>query len=332
MTDPFASILIPVRGPGEGIRSVLEAVFAQDAPFGFEVAIVDSGSSEAELALMRQFPVRLSEIPPGEFGHGRTRNLLARQAKGRALVFLTQDAEPADRRWLARLVAPLEDPRVAGAYSRQLPRPDARPMMRFFLEDTYPAQGARRGRQDAAVGALDPAPGARRSALPIRDIFFSNVGSALRREVWERIPFREDVVMSEDQYWAAEALQAGYELVYEPAAAVLHSHSYSLAAAFRRNVLSGASLRGLVADTQTRIAGGGLRYLAREMAYLARARQLRWLPYALAYELMRAAGFAWGFGFGGKTCLRHLAYSQDRRPASPAANAGGARPGTIGRS
>lgn len=262
--DPFVSVLIPVKSPGESIRATLEAVYAQEAPFAFEVAIVDSGSSEAELEVMRSFPVRLSRIAPSEFRHGRTRNLLARDAKGEVVVFLTQDAEPADFSWLATLVAPLDDPRVAGVYSRQVPRADANPMMRFFLEETYGPRAGRRRIQNSEF------------RTQIRDIFFSNVGSAIRREVWERIPFREDVVMSEDQYWAAAALGIGCELVYEPAARVLHSHNYSLATAFRRNVLSGASLRGLIGDTQVRIASGGLRYLGREIGYLSHHTQLSW--------------------------------------------------------
>jgi hypothetical protein len=39
--------------------------------------------------------------------HGGTRNLGAKQARGEILVFLTQDATPADDLWLENLVAPI---------------------------------------------------------------------------------------------------------------------------------------------------------------------------------------------------------------------------------
>ncbi len=275
-------MLLPVRQPGATIGAVLEAVFGQEAPFEFEVRIVDSGSSASELELMRRYPVELTEISAEEFNHGRTRNLLASQAQGEALVFLTQDAEPDGPDWLATLVAPLDDLAVAGVYSRQVARADASLPMRFFLEEIYPPAAARR-RTDAPMS--------------IDDMFFSNVGSAIRREVWRRLPFPE-VVMSEDQYWAAAALRAGYELVYEPAARVRHSHNYTLGSLFRRNALSGASLKGLIADGSQRIAGRGLSYIAREAAFLARNGALTWLPYMLAYEATKAAGFAWGFYTG----------------------------------
>ena len=79
----------------------------------------------------------------------------------------------------------------------------------------------------------------------IADFFFSNANSMLRKSVWEQVPFPEHVVMSEDQWWAREVLQRGYELAYVPDAAVEHSHDHGAIALFRRNFDSGASLRGL---------------------------------------------------------------------------------------
>ena len=129
-------------------------------------------------------------------------------------------------------------------------------------------------------------------------MFFSNVSSAIRRDAWECVPFREEVVMSEDQYWAHEALRAGYEVVYEPEARVCHSHNYSLPELFRRNRLSGASLRGLIALPRDGLARQA-RYVASEARYLARRGASRHLlPSMLLYEAVRAAGFSAGLTFG----------------------------------
>lgn len=281
MGQPYASILIPTRDPGPVISAVLESVCAQQSDFAYEVLIVDSGSAESDLARMRRFPVHLSAIAPAEFRHGRTRNLLASRARGEMLLFLSQDAEPASTDWMRTLVEPLRQARVAGAYARQIPRPDADPLMRFFLDETYGPRPARRLF-------------ARGDRLEISDMFFSNVSSAIRREVWQNIPFRDDVLMSEDQYWACDALRAGYELAYQPTARVLHSHHYSLVALFRRNRLSGRSLAGLIADSPTRIVWRGVHYVAREVASLARQGRLDLVPYMLLYELVKSVGFAWG--------------------------------------
>jgi rhamnosyltransferase len=158
--------------------------------------------------------------------------------------------------------------------------------MRFMLGELYPDKGARR--------LLDSTS----ERLRLEDMFFSNVGSAIRACVWREVPFRDRVVMSEDQYWAYDALRAGYELVYEPRAVVLHSHNYSPRTLFARNRASGASLRGLIGDSPGGIAGRGLQYLAREARYLVRTGAAGWVPYALAFEAARALGFGMGIRFG----------------------------------
>jgi rhamnosyltransferase len=132
-------------------------------------------------------------------------------------------------------------------------------------------------------------------------MFFSNVSSAMRREVWNAVPFRDDVVMSEDQYWAYDALRAGYEVVYEPAACVYHSHNYTLQTLFQRNRLSGASLRGLMADSPRDVVGRGMRYVLEEAGFLIAERSFAWLPYMLAYEATKSVGFALGSLFGQPT-------------------------------
>lgn len=276
-----ASILIPTRQPGPQIETVLDSIFEQRAACAFEVVIVDSGSSADDLERMRRFPVRLEEIKPFEFGHGRTRNLLGQLARGEVLLYLSQDAQPASPDWLATLVRAVEQPNVAGAYARQIPRPDADPFIRYFLEVTYGPRAARRRLNNSRQ-------------LRLADIFFSNVSSALRRDVWTRIPFRDDAVMSEDQYWAHDALCAGYEVVYEPTAQVFHSHNYSLRSLYARNWLSGASLRGLIADTRSAVLRRGLAYVAAEALWLARRGYGAALPYLLIYEATRSFGFACG--------------------------------------
>lgn len=279
---PSASVLLPTLKPGPGIETVLEAIFDQQTSFDFEVLIVDSGSSESELEMIKRFPVRLSSIPKVEFGHGTTRNLLAAEAQGEALVYLTQDARPMDANWLERLVAAVADPHFGGAYSRQVPRPNADPFISFFLRQMYPETGFK----VETPTWLQPG-----------TVLFSNVGSAIRRDVWQRVPFR-DVIMSEDQYWAWDALQAGYAIAYEPGARVVHSHNYSLATLFRRNWISGASLRGMVRGSARSAAAHGMSYLAREASSLWNARAAAQLPKMLAYEAVRTTAFWLGMRFG----------------------------------
>jgi rhamnosyltransferase len=109
--------------------------------------------------------------------------------------------------------------------------------------------------------------------------------------VFERFPFVDDIIMSEDQEWARRVLLSGYRVVYEPRAAVRHSHSYTLRSAFRRFFDSGASAeRAYLAGGRS--AGRALRraalsYARGELAWLWSSGQRKWIPYAILYELLK---------------------------------------------
>lgn len=282
MIEPQLSIILLTKNGGDLFGEVLDALFNCDGMASAEVVQIDSGSTDSTLAHSARHPqIRLHRIPAAEFGHGRTRNLGARLSRGRTLVYLVQDATPVAREFLQRLTAPLADPEVAAVYGRQLPRPWTNRLERFFLGETYPDE-----RRIRFHGGRGP--------MRIEDIFFSNVASAIRRESWERFPFQEDLIMSEDQQWAKEVLRAGSRIVYEPAAAVYHSHNYSLAELFRRNFDSGYSLLGIVEDSFWRMAGYEIRHLAAGIRDLTASRDVAWIPYFLVYESTKSAGFSLG--------------------------------------
>ena len=139
MTMPArVSVLLVTKNGERYLAEVLDRIAQQRGRFQLdEIIAVDSGSRDRTLAILAAHAVRVIRIPPQEFGHGKTRNLAASYARGDYLVFLTQDATPANADWLDALLAPLQaDSSIAGAYSRQLPRPDCHPMeWRRIVED-----------------------------------------------------------------------------------------------------------------------------------------------------------------------------------------------------
>jgi rhamnosyltransferase len=278
------SILIPVKDGGSDLIRCLQAIAAQQVDNQVEVVVVDSGSSDGSAERARELGATVHEIPASDFVHGATRNLAARLSSGDVLVFTTQDAVPATDHWLARLVGALEGDDIAGAYGRQLPHEDATPPEQFFLDFMY-GETARIQR----LGGIEE--------LSFEQTLFSNVNSAIPRKVWEENPFRDDVTMSEDQEWSRRMLLAGHTIVYEPEAAVRHSHSYTLRGAFRRFYDSGASAgRSYVAGEESRAAlrRAFRRYAVGELSWLWRTGRRRWIPYAAVYELAKLAGLQLG--------------------------------------
>ena len=74
--------------------------------------------------------------------------------------------------------------------------------------------------------------------MPARELFgrrtfFTDANACLRRDIWQRIPFRA-VAYAEDHALALDVLRAGYAKVYMPDAGVWHSHDYTTLQQFRR--------------------------------------------------------------------------------------------------
>jgi rhamnosyltransferase len=280
------SVVIPVRDGGDDLRRCLDAIARQRIDEQVEVLVVDTDSRDGSRELARSRGARVLEVGPSEFGHGATRNLAAAEAGGELLVFTTQDAYAADEDWLSRLTEPLRaDEILAGVYGRQIAHDGASPPELFFLDFLYGPEP----RVQRAASEAD---------LSLRTTLFSNVNSAIRRDVWEQCPFADDLFFAEDQDWARRVLLAGYELRYEPEAAVRHSHAYTVTTAFKRFFDTGASSdRGFLAGGSTSarvLRQEAYRYAREEVAWLVRTDRRRWIPYAAVYELAKFTGVQLG--------------------------------------
>ena len=233
VSAPSVSIVLPTRNGAATLPSLLDSISRQRVDFSFETIAVDAASSDGTADLLRGRVDHLIGISEDAFDHGLTRNLGAEQARGDLIVLLVQDARPASDSWLAALTAPLvEDDAVAGAFARQVPRPDASAITRYYLSRWAAASDQARitsvdGR--AEFESLDP-----RSRF--ERCIFDNVCSCIRRSVWTRHPFRRTPI-AEDLAWAKEVLLDGYRLAYVPSAVVIHSHERSARYEFVRTWL-----------------------------------------------------------------------------------------------
>lgn len=234
-----ATIILLVKNGERYLGEVLEGIFAQKTSFPFEVLAIDSGSRDRSREILGRYPVRLWEIPPDTFNHGETRNLGGQLAHPDAayLVYLSQDATPANAEWLEALITPMEeDASVAGVFSRHLPRHGACPSLVRQLVTHWQTGGTTR--------LIKRMPSSREEfeANRFYYIYFSNTSSAIRRAVWEQIPFRP-MAFGEDADWAERVLEAGYAIVFEPRSMVFHSHDYGLLELFRENADYAAAFR-----------------------------------------------------------------------------------------
>lgn len=213
------------------LAQVLEMLHRQKLP-PREILAIDSGSTDSTLQILESNRIPVTQIPQSEFSHSGTRNLAARLCSTRFLVFLTQDATPADNCWLECLLRPFEEyPDVAGVFSRQVARPDADLLEKNDIRLDFPA---RRSVKLASEFTSDP-------KQIWHWIKFSNSSSAYDLQILLKHPFEEQLFIAEDQEWAKRMLEQGHTLVYEPDSVVLHSHAHTITDKFKRNQQMGSA-------------------------------------------------------------------------------------------
>ncbi|MCI5190869.1 MAG: glycosyltransferase family 2 protein, partial [Candidatus Electrothrix sp. AS4_5] len=120
------SVIIPTCNGASWLDALLASLTSQTV-LPDEILLIDSNSSDATCTIIKQYMerhsfIRLEQIAQQDFDHGGTRTLAAQQAIGDILLFMTQDAIPANTTALELLIQPFAlDEQVAATYGRQLP-------------------------------------------------------------------------------------------------------------------------------------------------------------------------------------------------------------------
>lgn len=234
------AILIRTKNEASWLPETLARLRVQSKPAD-EIMVVDSGSTDGTVDIARSTPgVRLVEMKEATFTYGRSLNVGISKTDCDFVACLSAHALPRDSQWLEELLLPLLDPRVVGAYGRQLPHPDAYPCVQRDLTEFYGNTPQMQTRPE--------------------DHKFSNANSLVRRNGWLELRFEEHLPYCEDQLWARSMIERGFAIAYEPGAAVLHSHNESLRSVFGRCLREETAWRVLQKDRHR-----GLRSSVREI-------------------------------------------------------------------
>ncbi len=221
-SQPSVSIIIPTWNGEQWLEQLL-SMLEQQTLVADEILIIDSGSTDKTCAIASSHNVRVHEIAKQDFDHGGTRTLGASLTTGKILVYMTQDAIPANREALKLLVQPLmEVNKIAAAYGRQLPYDDATIFSAHLRSFNYPDQSQTRCWED-------------RGQFGFKTIFISNSFAAYRRDVLAAHGFfPEQLLFGEDTLTVAKLLENGYYVKYVSESCVYHSHNYSILHDFKR--------------------------------------------------------------------------------------------------
>ena len=99
---------------------------------------------------------------------------------------------------------------------------------------TFGRQMGRPGSKFGEIQDLKRTLGNQRQVLHPPRFFAHNANSALRRDLWQQHPFDEELPGLEDIEWAKYWMQRGYQVVYDPNAALYHIHEENWSQVSRR--------------------------------------------------------------------------------------------------
>ena len=284
MSEKTVDVIIPAYKPGKEFGTLLKRLEKQEYPvnriivMNTEEAFWDS-RWEQECPILEVYHVRKSE-----FDHGGTRKKGASLSKADIMVFMTQDAFPADAHLISNLIRTMEkEPSVAAAYGRQLPREDCSYVEKYTRSFNYPSESFVKTKADLPK-------------LGIKTFFCSNVCAAYKKDVFEKLGgFVEKTIFNEDMIYAGGLIKAGYGIAYEAGARVIHSHNYTCMQQFRRNFDLGVSQAQYPEIFESVPSEGeGIRLVKKTFAHLLKKGKIWLIPGFVMQSGFKYAGYLAG--------------------------------------
>ncbi|REE90529.1 rhamnosyltransferase [Paenibacillus taihuensis] len=277
------SVIIPTYNAGHNFKQLLTRLQSQSLR-PCEIIVVDSSSTDGTAEIALQAGVRVLSIKQSEFDHGGTRNWAAEHTTGDIVVFMTQDAWPADDQLLEELAQMLTTNReLACVYGRQLAREDATVIEKLVRFNNYPPVSSVKSKEDIPRFGL-------------RTFFCSNVCAAYRKDMFIQLgKFDAPVIFNEDMFFAARSILNGYQVGYCATAEVVHSHNYTLKQQFKRFFDNGISMRrNAWIMPYSAVGGAGMQLIKTQLRYLCKERRWLWVPRVFTEAAAKFLGFQLG--------------------------------------
>ena len=195
------SIIIRTKNEERWIGHCLKRIHSQNYK-NYEIILVDSYSDDNTVEKAQRHGIdKLVKIK--NYKPGLAINEGIKEATGFYIIILSAHCLPINNNWMEELVHEIDsDDSFAGVYGKQVPmdfssNEDKRDLLIVFGDDPR---------------------------IQSKDTFFHNANSIIKKEIWNKFPFDNDIKNIEDRIWAKDVLSNGYKLKYTPKGAVYHYH------------------------------------------------------------------------------------------------------------
>jgi len=186
------SVVIRTHNEEKTIGELFEKLKSQTF-HDFETVLVDNASTDKTLEIARKYKIdKLINIPKGKFSHSKSLNDAIRIVSGDLIVILNGHSIPIDNNWLEKGLKNFKDSKVAAISGD------------YIYADTPILNPVKRIRMSNAN--------------------LSNTNSIIRKYLWEKYHFDEDLSGVEDYDWGLEMQSRGFKIIKDPGFMVRHYH------------------------------------------------------------------------------------------------------------
>lgn len=222
-------VIIPTYRPDEKFEKNIQMLLKQTVvPEKIRIVNTEERFWKKEIEELSE-KITVTHIKRSEFDHGASRNLGAADSKADVLLFMTQDAVPADNELIEHLLNYLQKEKTAAVYARQLPNENCSELERYTRQFNYGEKSKLKSQKDIYE-------------LGIKTYFCSNVCAAYKRDIFvKRKGFISRTIFNEDMIYCGGVIQAGFYVAYAADAIVYHSHNYTPLEQLKRNFDLGVS-------------------------------------------------------------------------------------------
>lgn len=282
-------IILPTYKPTRELFDIIERLESQTYPIN-KIIIMNTEEKYFErlfhgAGFLKRFRnIEVHHLSAREFDHAGTRRKAVKYSTADVFVCMTQDAVPADKSLIQKLVdALMKEEDIAAAYARQLARPDCRAIEQFTRKFNYPDESCVKSTADI-------------QKLGIKTFFCSNVCSAYNRKIYDALGgFEKRAIFNEDMIYAGHAVKAGKKIAYVAEAEVVHSHNFTCMQQFRRNFDLGVSqsdhpevFAGISSESE------GSKLVGDTIKHLWTTKKKRLIPYLVVSSGFKLIGYRLG--------------------------------------
>lgn len=283
-------VVIPVYWPDNKLKIIISRLMGQTvvpkAVYLIHTRCWDTDGKAEDLLqeILFEYPlVKITQVMEDEFDHGGTRDMAMKMCTSDYVLMMTQDAVPKNKKLIENLLR-AQGEKISVVYAKQEPEKDCRVIERYTRSFNYP---------DESSSGLETAA---RTNNGIKSIFCSDVCAMYDRKAYGEVGgFPGRVIFNEDEIFAAKSLKAGYDVIYQADAVVIHSHNYSGVQYFKRYFdlgVSHADFKYIFGEYHAE--DEGIRLVKQTAEYLISRQRYFDLPVLLYHSGMKYLGMKLG--------------------------------------